>query len=266
MIMVGCLKSLYDEQGFLTGVPIISPAEALLHRANLELVEAQRGPMHYQYKVHTVMQSPYQLATLPNLLDIIEQLLGPNILLYSVAYIIKEAHSESHVSWHQDLTYWGLDSDAQVSVWLALSDASEASGCMHMIPGSHTSGQQQHHTTQDKNNVLLSGQTVTNLDTTNAVVTSLAAGQASLHHGWTLHSSKPNTSDDRRIGLNIQYIRPEVRQIKQDYDSAMLVRGVDQYHHFHQDRPAQTAFDLDAWHYQQDLDANLKAIQGNTSQ
>jgi hypothetical protein len=46
----------------------------------------------------------------------------------------------------------------------------------------------------------------------------------------------------------------------------MLVRGVDQYHHFHQDRPAQTAFDLDAWHYQQDLDANLKAIQGNTSQ
>jgi hypothetical protein len=97
-------------------------------------------------------------------------------------------------------------------------------------------------------------------------VTSLAAGQASLHHGWTLHSSKPNTSDDRRIGLNIQYIRPEVRQIKQDYDSAMLVRGVDQYHHFHQDRPAQTAFDLDAWHYQQDLDANLKAIQGNTSQ
>jgi len=46
----------------------------------------------------------------------------------------------------------------------------------------------------------------------------------------------------------------------------MLVRGVDQYEHFHQDRPAPTDFDLDAWHYQQDLDAKLKAIQGNTSQ
>ena len=46
------------------------------------------------------------------LVDIVEQLIGPDILLYSAAYIVKEAHSESHVSWHQDLTYWGLDSNA----------------------------------------------------------------------------------------------------------------------------------------------------------
>ena len=63
-----------------------------------------------------------KLATLPQLLDVIEQLIGPNILLYNTTYIIQEAHTESHVRWHQDLTYWGLDSDAQVSVWLALSE------------------------------------------------------------------------------------------------------------------------------------------------
>ena len=93
--------------------------------------------MHYPFKVHIAMNSPYQLATLPSLLDIVEQLIGPDILLYNTTYIINEAHTESHVSWRQDLTYWGLDADAQVSVWLALSEASEASGCMPVIPPSH---------------------------------------------------------------------------------------------------------------------------------
>lgn len=264
--MTDALKSTYESDGFLTGVPIISPAEALHHRAILEAVEAQRGSMHYQFKAHLAMQSPYQLATLPSLLDIVEQLIGPDILLYSVAYIIKEAHTQSHVSWHQDLTYWGLDSDAQVSVWLALSDASEASGCMHMLPGSHKLGKQEHHNTEDKNNVLLSGQTIRDIDTSTAVVTSLSPGQASFHHGWTMHTSKPNLTDDRRIGLNIQYIRPEVRQIKYHEDSAMLVRGVDNYGHFQTDQPATTDFDAQAWQQQIDLDARLKGIQGDTSQ
>jgi ectoine hydroxylase-related dioxygenase (phytanoyl-CoA dioxygenase family) len=264
--MVDCLKSLYDEQGFLTGVPIISPAQALTHRSILEAVEAKRGPMHYQFKAHTAINSPYQLATLPNLLDIVEQLIGPDILLYSAAYIVKEAHSESHVSWHQDLTYWGLDSDAQVSVWLALSDASEASGCMHMVAGSHKHGQQKHHNTQDTNNVLLSGQTIADANTHQSVVTSLTAGQASFHHGWTIHCSKPNASNDRRIGLNIQYISPAVKQIKQQQDSAILVRGVDHYGHFQIDQPATSNFDVEAWQKQQALDAKLKGIQGDTTQ
>ena len=257
------LKSLYDAQGFLTAVPIIDPKEALAHRSILEAAETQRGPIHYQNKMHTAMSSPFQLATLPSLLDIVEQLIGPDILLYNTTYIIKEAHTESHVSWHQDLTYWGLDSDAQVSVWLALSEASEASGCMHMIPKSHINGQQKHCTTADANNVLLSGQTVKDVDPSKSVVVSLTAGQASFHHGWTLHCSKPNVSDDRRIGLNIQYINPAVKQIKQQQDSAILVRGVDDYGHFQTDQPALSNFDKKAWLRQQSLHEKMKSIQGD---
>lgn len=261
--MKDCLKSLYDAQGFLTAVPIINPKEALAHRSILEAVETERGPMHYQFKIHTAMNSPFKLATLPQLLDVIEQLIGPNILLYNTTYIIKEAHTESHVSWHQDLTYWGLDSDAQVSVWLALSEASEASGCMHMIPNSHINGQQKHHTTEDANNVLLSGQTVQGVNANESVVVSLTAGQASFHHGWTLHCSKPNVSDERRIGLNIQYINPVVKQLKQQQDSAILVRGVDDYGHFQTDQPALSNFDKKAWLRQQSLHTKLKRIQGD---
>ena len=60
----------------------------------------------------------------------------------------------------------------------------------------------------------------------------LQPGQASFHHGWTLHASMPNHSSDRRIGLNAQYLATHMRQIKNDGDSAMLVRGHDAYGHF----------------------------------
>ena len=65
------------------------------------------GLLHYKSKVHTILPSPLQLATLPGVLDLIEELIGPDILLYNVSYIVKEAGTTYHVSWHQDLNYWG---------------------------------------------------------------------------------------------------------------------------------------------------------------
>ena len=72
-----------------------------------------------------------------------------------------------------------------------------------------------------------------------AVTCSLQPGQASFHHGWTLHSSLPNHSDDRRIGVNVKYFPPRMRQTKHDMDSAMLVRGQDRFVHFDRDIPAE---------------------------
>ena len=70
-----------------------------------------------------------------------------------------------------------------------------------------------------------------------AVMCPLQPGQASFHHGWTLHASMPNHSDDRRIGLNVQYLATHMHQTKHDQDSAMLVRGADYYQHFIEDFP-----------------------------
>lgn len=240
------LAATFQQDGFISGVPIVSAQEAESHRKLLEDAEAAHGALHYLPKIHTIFQSPYQLATSPKVLDIVEQLIGPNILLFNVTYIIKEANAPSHVSWHQDLTYWGLSDDDQVSMWLALSPATEQSGCMKMLPGSHTRGIFEHHATDDNNNVLLQGQTVADVDESKSVLCPLQPGEASFHHGWTLHASRPNTSTDRRIGLNIQYIAPHVRQTKHDMDTALLVRGEDKYKHFGADVPASTDFDPDA--------------------
>ena len=172
--------------------------------------------------MHTVSRSPYELATHPRLLDIVEGILGPD-LLYNVTYIIKEPHSRAFVSWHQDLTYWGFDGSDQVSAWLALSPANAQSGCMQMIPGSHREGMRDQEIADDPDNVLLRSQTVTNVNNSLAVTCELEPREVSLHHGWTVHCSRPNLSGDRRIGLNAQYIRPSMRQTKSDHDSAMLV-------------------------------------------
>lgn len=254
----------YRTEGYVSGVPILTETEAAAHRRALDAAEAAQGPLHYKAKLHTVMTSPLELATHPKVLDVVEALIGPDILLYDVTYIIKEPQTPSHVSWHQDLTYWGLSGDAQVSMWLALSPATEVSGCMRMVPGSHLAGRMDHETGADADNVLFQGQTVHGVDERRAVMCPLAPGEASFHHGWVLHASMPNRSDDRRIGLNVQYLAPHVRQTKHDLDSVMLVRGEDTYGHFRRDVPATAEFAPDAVARWRELDRLHIETQGTS--
>ena len=256
------LRDDYERDGFLSGVPLLDRAQAAAHRKQLEDAEARIGSLHYKSKVHTILRSPFELATLPAALDVAEALLGPNLLLYNVTYIIKEANTTSHVSWHQDLTYWGLSHDDQVTMWLALSPATKESGCMRLIPGSHTAGMHSHEITDDDTNVLLQGQTVRGIDESRAVHCALQPGEASFHHGWTLHDSQPNQSNDRRIGLNVQFFAPHIRQTKHDLDSAMLVRGVDEYNHFREDIAATRDLDPADLARQQALEDHYKSIAG----
>jgi len=257
------LAERWKNAGFLTGIDIISSDEAGNHRNRLEQMEANVGSLHYKPKIHTLLCSPFELATNTRALDVVEQLLGPDILLYNATYIVKEPDRTAHVSWHQDLTYWGLSSDRQVTMWLALSPATPESGCMRMIPGSHLHGQQDHLTTADPANVLYQGQTVPDVNERDSVECPLAPGQASFHHGWTLHASTPNQSTDRRIGLNVQYLSPEVYQTKNDFDTAMLVRGTDRHQHFGTDSPARSDWESDALTRHAELQQRYEEIAGS---
>ena len=228
----------WDRDGFISPLRILSAESALHHRSVMEATEAQHGKLHYKFKMHSVLKSPWDIATNEILLDAVEAILGPNILIYNVCYIVKEAGATAFISWHQDLTYWGLSNDHQVSAWVALSPATAESGCMRMVPGSHKAGRVAHAETDDEDNALALGQTVLGVDEGASVLTPLQPGEASLHHGWTLHASMPNVSNDRRIGVNIQYLSTDCRQTMHDQDSAILVRGEDKYQHFKVDVPA----------------------------
>lgn len=252
----------YAKDGFLSPIDIICLEEAAGHRARMEAAESELGGIHYLNKIHTVLRSPYELASHPRVLDVVESLIGPDIMLHNVVYIIKEPDTAAHVSWHQDLTYWGFDGDAQVSMWLALSSATPESGCMRMVRGSHTRGHCEHSLIDDPMNVLFQGQTVSGVAEADAVMCPLRPGQASFHHGWTLHSSFPNTSNDRRIGVNVQYLAPSMRQTKHDRDTAILMRGEDRFGHFGMDMPAEEDLDPAALERRKALDALYQQTAG----
>jgi hypothetical protein len=233
----------YRADGFVHPVTVMTPAEAAGFRSRMEVAERRYGALHYVIKPHLVLEVADALAHWPKLLDAVEDVLGPDLLLWDATFILKEPSAPAFVSWHQDLTYWGLESDDPddvASVWLALSPATVESGCMRMVPGSHRGGPRAHRETRDAANVLSRGQTV-DLDEAaeRAVDTPLQPGQLSLHHGWTLHASGPNRSSDRRIGFNMNFLRPRVRQARHAGDFAMLMRGRDPFGHFRPEpRPA----------------------------
>ena len=93
----------YQRDGFVSGIPILTPHDAAIHRQHLERAESVFGSsLHYVNKVHTALKSPLELATHPKLLDIVSSLIGPEFLVYNVTFIIKEAMTPTFVSWHQD--------------------------------------------------------------------------------------------------------------------------------------------------------------------
>jgi len=186
----------------------------------------------YERDPHLVFPEIDAMVRNEQVLDAVAQVLGDDILCWNFSAWIKEPQTTSFVSWHQDLNYWGLDDIDEVTAWIALSPANEASGCMRFIKGSHLE-RIEHRDTFAKDNMLTRGQEVeVDVDENDAVSIELEPGQMSLHHGLLMHASGPNSTDDRRIGIAIRYIKPSMKQVEGDGDYAVLVRGEDRFGHF----------------------------------
>ena len=189
----------------------------------------------------------------PRILDSVESILGPNILMWGATFFVKEPGSSTHVEWHQNLLYWGLQPpNGVLTVWLALTDASEDNGAMQVICGSHEDGFRIHGNSYDENNMLTSDQNVqiTDEDAKNTVTIMLRPGQFSMHHSMLLHGFGANNSDRSRIGLSINYIAADVIQLKNGgHDSAMLVRGTDYFRNFELEQKPESNFSPQAIEY-----------------
>jgi ectoine hydroxylase-related dioxygenase (phytanoyl-CoA dioxygenase family) len=226
----------YWRDGYLFPVPAIPANEAIEMRTELETIERDYLdadlplPLNTYKRVNAniVMPLAHRIATHDAVLDVIEGVLGPDILIFSAEFFIKEANTKQIVSMHQDLTYWGLGAiDGLVTAWIALSPATPASGCMDFVRGSHKNAILPHDDTFDKNNLLSRGQEVrVDVAESDKVNIEIHPGQMSLHHGLTIHGSGPNTSNDRRIAAVIRYMRPDIVP-REGRTDAMLARGTD---------------------------------------
>ena len=235
----------YRRDGFVAPIDVLSPHEALILRERFEEAERrypERLNSTHRNNAHYEFLCLDEVVHDARILDAVESLVGPDILLWSTVLFIKAPNSPAHVSFHQDATYMGLSPQIGLTAWLALSDTTVESGCMLMEPGSHHHSIRPHRDTFGEDNILTRGQTISGIDENVLVPVELGAGQMSLHHVRTVHGSAPNTSHDRRIGLALQGLFPPSVVQTRGQDLALLLRGTDEYGHFDPGkRPAQDA-------------------------
>lgn len=228
----------YARDGFVFPVDILPCAEAEALRADLEAGEAalvddpQKLALLRGYPAR-LLPSFDALVRHPNMIAAAQAVLGPDVLVWGSGLFIKEANTPHYVSWHQDLTYWGLDQEDEVTVWVALSPATVESGCMRFIPGTHRERIVPHTDTFSGENLLTRGQELAvQVNEADAVAAELQTGQASVHHGHLFHASGPNKTGDRRIGAAIRYISPRMKARSGPETEVTLVAGQDRYGHF----------------------------------
>jgi ectoine hydroxylase-related dioxygenase (phytanoyl-CoA dioxygenase family) len=101
-------------------------------------------PRRIRQLMHSEKVSPAieSLLTSDTMLDVVEQLIGPRIILYHSKLMMKAARDGSFTPWHQDFGYWRYSSKvpSQVNCMLSIDPSTLANGCIRFVPGSHKAG------------------------------------------------------------------------------------------------------------------------------
>ena len=144
-------------------------------------------------------------ARTPEILDMAEQLIGPDIALWNSSFFAKPAKKGRATPWHQDGEYWPIRPLATCTVWIAIDDSTPDNGCLRVIRGSHKNKDlRQHNTNPDPNLTLNQELPLTEYDEERAEDIVLEAGQMSLHDVFIVHGSAANTSGKSRRGMTLR--------------------------------------------------------------
>jgi ectoine hydroxylase-related dioxygenase (phytanoyl-CoA dioxygenase family) len=142
----------------------------------------------------------------PDLLDMAEQILGPDLIMWGSQVFSKPAGDGLAIPWHQDGQYWPMRPLATVTAWIAIDPAIRENGCLRVIPGTHRLGLLAHDSSQDESLALNQGLADGVYDDSKAVDIELEPGQVSLHDSMLIHGSNANPSGRRRCGYAIRYM------------------------------------------------------------
>ncbi len=160
----------------------------------------------YLTEPHAGKAAWLELCRHPRILDAVEAVLGPDLILIMSHVISKRPGDGLPVAWHQDNTYWHSVQGTEVgTVWLALDDADLDNGCMQVIPCTHEGYPEMEKVSTGENDLLGLTVEVTPDMVEAAVPLEMKAGSLSIHDSYVLHGSEPNTSDRRRAAYTMRY-------------------------------------------------------------
>ena len=223
----------FHRDGFCPPVKVLTDDEVAYYRSCLERVEAGRPHDLKKLKTNSHILCPWvlEIAEHPVVLDAFEDLIGPNILCWSMAWRIKQADGQTFAGWHQDAAYNHVKPDIAIGA-LALGECGVEQGCLSIVPGT----QQEiltHEETEEPASILARGQYISDrFDRSDAVDLVLEAGEIGLFNHAVVHGSRPNISNQRRILLLVEMMPTHTVMQHGLREAALLVRGTDEHHHF----------------------------------
>lgn len=157
-------------------------------------------------------------------LNILAQLIGPNIRAIGHKLNMKSGAFGSPVEWHQDWAFFPHTNNNVLAIGICLDDMTEANGCLMVMPGSHKGRILNHH----QDGYFVGAVTEPDFDDSAAAKLEIPAGGMSIHHGRALHGSLPNTSAQSRRLLLYTYASADAWPIRgtswEAYEKT-LIRG-----------------------------------------
>ncbi|MDA0839370.1 MAG: phytanoyl-CoA dioxygenase family protein [Planctomycetota bacterium] len=148
------------------------------------------------------------LAAHPKLVEILTELIGPDILQFRSTLMLKPAFHGSVHGFHQDSAYWPMEPPTLVTLSIALTDSTSENGCFRIIPESHKWGLQEWgRIARDQDEPLTDRK---DIDTSNYQEVPLKAGSALFFHSLLVHGSGPNTTPNPRNTALYAYFPPSV--------------------------------------------------------
>ena len=147
------------------------------------------------------------IAKAPEILDIVAQLIGDDIICWGSAFFAKRGFGGKATPWHQDGQYWPIEPLETCTAWIAVDKATEENGCLKVIPGSHISRKHFEHFRDDSTEIVLNQ--ALNLaalpfkEPRNVI---LEPGMFSIHDAFMIHGAEANNSGKQRAGLTFRYM------------------------------------------------------------
>jgi ectoine hydroxylase-related dioxygenase (phytanoyl-CoA dioxygenase family) len=166
------------------------------------------------------------LARNERILDAVEQLIGPDIILWGCHVFCKPAGDGHETPWHQDGHYWPIRPLATCTVWVALDPSTTENGCLRVLPRPHLARTSHPHLHEDRQDVALQQRLPEeSFDATTAFDLQLQPGQMSMHDVYMIHGAQANRSTQRRTGVALRYM-PGSSVFERDLDPVQGRSGV----------------------------------------
>ena len=230
----------YNEQGYLALGRVLTDAGlARMREEVMAAWEAEKGPFDPSKTwlqnallgdIHRRSDAARTFYFSGPLVDVAEQLIGPNIKGATSQLTFKMRGNTKPFPWHQDNGYGHLDPYTTITTLTALDDADTENGCLWIVPGSHKQGQiNVTMTAEDKK---AGKEIAVEADDSKAIPVPMRAGESIIFTCWTLHKSEGNRSKerDRRI-LFLRYADADAVEVYNDCKPRLgrLVRGTTRF-------------------------------------